>query len=178
MDCFSMGVAPSVALACLLLSATAGPAAARSAGDGVIGPVSRASVAISLSVAPRLEADRLAAAGTADRSGRNRGSDAFCIWSNTSIGTYSVSALAVPGEGGPSAGAAAAAPYAVEWSGGPAASSAPPADGTGLAGLRAQSSAGCGSGSALGNALVVSRTEVASSPTSRPAAVLLLVAPD
>jgi hypothetical protein len=141
-----------------------------------MGPVSRASVAISLSVAPRLAADRLAR-GTVDRSDPEHGSAAFCVWSNTSIGTYSVSASAVSEQGGPSP-AAAAAPHAIEWSGGPAAWSASLGDGTGLAGLRAQSRAGCGSGSGPANALVVTMTEAASSGAPRAAAVLLLVAPD
>lgn len=171
-------LASSLVMGCLILAARADPLRAQPGVGGAMGPVSRASIGISLSVAPRVEADRHAAVHAAGLSDRTVWSEPFCIWSNTSIGTFSLSASAVSEQGSVSAGQPAPTfPYDIQWSGDAGRSSALDHD-RGLAGLRASSLASCGSGTRLANLLVVRPTKSAGGAALQSPAVLLLIAPD
>lgn len=80
-----------------------------------IGPTARASIGISVSVAPRAEVS-----GIADRSfeaGRQDSVDDVCLWMNTSTRGYSITATG-SGEGGAFVlnGGAVRRPYDVSWS--------------------------------------------------------------
>lgn len=151
-------IAPSAVLACIVLAATS--AAAQPGTGGEIGPVSRASIGISLSVAPRIQADRTQHVV----DGTNKG-ETFCIWSNASIRTFSVRAVPEPG----------APRYVIERGAGGRGMTV---DGdTELAGLRALSSANCSSSSGTASLVVASAAKsVGGAPQS--SEVLLLIAPD
>ena len=150
----------AASLVCLVMATTS---ASAQPGTGALGPVSRANIGISLSIAPRIQADRLQRA-EADIDG----GEPFCIWSNASIGTFSVSA--VPERG--------AAPSVIQRSGASGERGVVPDGGTGLAGLRTQSNASCASSSAIANLLVVNAAKSAGATAARSSAVLLLIAPD
>jgi len=138
---------------------------AQQAFNGQIGPVSRASVQISLSVAPRLGAER--AEGGASRAGE-ASAQPFCIWSNGAIATFSLSASDVSG---PLAGKAG--PYALEWRGPEGERSLVMSPGSSLTGLAAQPRENCRSGEGRRQGgLLVRRADAASG------ILLLLIAPD
>jgi hypothetical protein len=173
--CLSRIIPPSVALAGVLAAVSAEPVTAQPGSGGAMGVVARGTVAISLSVAPRVQADRLASENIASRSDGAGRSEPFCIWSNAPIGTYSLSAAALEQSDAP--GSSSAAPsYLVEWSDVPGASSGAPREHGTLAGLRAQTLAACGSSSKPASIVVVRTSKPSSSAAQRP--VLLLIAPD
>ncbi len=169
--CLSRIIPPSVALAGVLAAVSAEPVTAQPGSGGAMGVVARGTVAISLSVAPRVQADRLASENIASRSDGAGRSEPFCIWSNAPIGTYSLSAAALEQSDAP--GSSSAAPsYLVEWSDVPS----PSGEHRALAGLRAQTLAACGSSSKPASIVVVRTSKPSSSAAQRP--VLLLIAPD
>lgn len=138
-------------------------AAAKAESDGQVGAVSRGTVSISLSVAPRLGAERSAAAAG------DSGSQPFCIWSNAAVGTFTLSASEVSrGRGSPGHS------YELEWSGPGAPLVMRP--GTILAGLPARSPEECRSEAIAGGGLLV--RQPAASATPGGSAMLLVIAPD
>jgi hypothetical protein len=96
--------------------AAAGAASQGSAGE--IGLTSRETVAIRLSIAPRVEvrglADLQTDSGKASTSPEGR---AICVSANTPTRSYGVSLLAPPGARGPGPGRAATPPVFIEWVG-------------------------------------------------------------
>lgn len=163
----SKGLLVALLGACLLASS---PAAVRAeAYSGQLGPVSRGSVRISLSVAPRLGAKR-SLSGTVGIE--SVGTRPFCIWSNASIPTFSLSVSDLTEDG-----KSARPPFELEWSGsGAAKRPLVIRPGTTLAGLPAQSPQQCASETGRGAELTVK--QAAFSTESRGSAVLLLIAPD
>lgn len=176
----SRTIATSVAMSCLLVLATENPARAQRGSGGAMGSVSRAAVGISLSVAPRVQADRLTAAQRLSGLGRATPGEPFCIWSNASIGSYTFSASAVAGPGADVARPAKSLPYVVELSAALGVSQvATASDRTAPVSLTAETSAGCGSTSRPTKLLIVRQVESAAGQASmRSGTVLLLIAPD
>ena len=160
------------AWALLLLPFGTATVHAEPAATGRMGPTSRATVRISLSVAPRLEVSR-SAVEAAGSSG-SAGSQSFCVWSNSGVGSYSISASDASD---PSAGEVArgGSGFVLQMAG--AGAGTMPlalAPGVTAAGLTAASAPGCGSGR-----LVVRPANMAANgPAVRPHALLLIVAPD
>lgn len=176
--CLSRIIAPSIALAGLLATVSAEPVTAQPGSGGAMGAVARGTVAISLSVAPRVQADRLASENIASTSQGTGQSEPFCIWSNASIGTYSLSAAAALEQSDARTPSSAAPSYLIEWSDVPGASSGAPREHGTLAGLRAQTRAACGSSSRPTSFLVVRTAKPYPSAAQGSAAVLLVIAPD
>jgi hypothetical protein len=147
---------------------------------GAMGNVSRATIGISVSVAPRLQLLRAGAQSTGSAAGGNglRTSQPLCIWGNTPLGTYNVTALGDTLQGfevGDGNGRA----HSVEWESlaggtGPVAFSS----GSTVNQLTAARSVGCGGGATAG--IVVSYPDGSGrNPTDDHAGtLLLLVAPD
>jgi hypothetical protein len=156
----------------LLLLLSFGSATVHAEPAGRMGPTSRATVQISLSVAPRLEVSRSSV--EADGSSGAPGSQSFCVWSNSGVGSYSISASDASD---PSAGEPAAMEpgFAVQLAGGGAGTMplalAPGATATGLA---AASGLGCGSGRLVGRPATMAGGDA----PAQSGALLLLVAPD
>lgn len=153
-----------------------GPAHARGIADGRMGAESRATIAIRVSVAPRLEVNRTESPQMRPGNGTLTG-QAFCVSSTAGMGTYSITAVDVSQWTSDERGAAAGQfPYEVEWAaaGG---TSAPLqlAPGAPLAGLSPVSHGACSSAQRL----IVRPAKVAYG-RSRAAgrALLLLLAPE
>jgi hypothetical protein len=176
--CLSRIIPASVALAGVLAAVSAEPVTAQPGSGGAMGAVARGTVAISLSVAPRVQADRLASENIASTSQGTGQSEPFCIWSNASIGTYSLSAAAALEQSDAPPSSSAAPSYLIEWSDVPGASSGAPREHGTLAGLRAQTRAACGSSSRPASILVVRTTKPYPSAAQGSAAVQLVIAPD
>jgi hypothetical protein len=138
---------------------------AQPASDGQLGPISRGSVHISLSVAPRLGAERAAAR----QAGAGKApTQPFCIWSNGAISTFSVRAS--DASAGPDGDAV---PYELEYKGPEDSRPLAIRPGTGLAGLASQSQEACRPGEGgPGGGLLVRKAGAASGT------LLLLIAPD
>lgn len=137
-----------------------------------MGPTSRATVQISLSVAPTLEVSRSSV--EADWSSGAAGSQSFCVWSNSGVGSYSISASdASERSAGELAGPRSE--VAVQLAGaGTGTAPLALAPGMTATGLAAASSRGCGSGR-----LIVRPATMAGGAAPTPSGVLLLlVAPD
>lgn len=174
------GFSSYLALAPLTLAATvlAGPAAlAASPGSGgQAGPVSMASVRISLTVAPRLQAER---AEPADAGVESAASPAqpLCIWSNAPAGTFSVTASQVGEADGPAASRPA---YELEWRDGTGGSRAVPVlAGTKLSDLAAESRRACQGQGRPTAALTMRPVSGAERASGEGAPVfLLLISPD
>jgi hypothetical protein len=148
---------------------------------GTMGNVSRATIGISVSVAPRVELVRAGAASVTRLAGEGglRATQPLCIWGNTALGTYQVTALGDAPQGfSVRDGAGRALAYSVEWvlesSEGPA---QPLSSGTALEGLATATSARCGGGTTAG--LRVKLPVIDPAPGSGAGAnLVLLVAPD
>jgi hypothetical protein len=100
-----------------ILVATAAPSAAGTTG-GRMGNVSRATIGISVSVAPRLELLRAGAmtVGRVPGEASIRETHPLCIWGNTALGTYKVTVRGNAQRGFSVADRAGhALPYSVEW---------------------------------------------------------------
>src|SRR5689334_16526184 len=63
---------------------------ARSQSDGEMGPVSRAAIGISVSIAPRLGAERAVPAQGQGLEVEHPRQQRLCIWSNAPVGTFSM----------------------------------------------------------------------------------------
>lgn len=82
-----------------------------------IGPISRATVTISLSIAPRVEVQGIEEANLTEGQAR-----ALCVSANTATRGYGVSLLTSPAVTDPAWGEGSSRPIAIEWAGGSAAS--------------------------------------------------------
>lgn len=142
-----------------------------------MGNVSRATIGISVSVAPRVEVVRAGAASVTAGEAGLRAAQPLCIWGNTALGTYQVTVLGDAPKGFSVRNASGEAlAYRVEWASGEGAAR-PLSSGAALEGLVAATSARCGGGATAG--LVVKLPVVGPAPEARPAGnLLLLVAPD
>lgn len=171
----SIGIIPAI----LGLAFSSGPAMLHAQSDGQLGAVSRASVHISLSIAPRLKVDRMEPV-PASAGQRQDEMQPFCIWSNASVGTFSVRASEVAaGAGTASARAGGGPAYELMWRDSSGRLVAP-GPGATLTGLAAQSGQGCPSQATAPAGLLVRAAPAArrSDPQGREHTLLLLVAPD
>ena len=165
----------AICASALLLLLPFGSAALHAApvAAGRMGATARATVQISVSVAPRLEVSRSLA--VAAESGGAAGAERFCIWSNTGVGSYSISASEAPdpGAGDPAGGGFAFDVQLAGLKAGAAPLSLAP--GLSATGLRAEAPGACRSGR-----LVIRPANMAGdNPTARRSgALLLLIAPD
>jgi hypothetical protein len=164
----------AICASALLLLLPFGSAALHAApvAAGRMGATARATVQISVSVAPRLEVSRsLAVAAESGGAGTER----FCVWSNTGVGSYSISASEAPdpGAGDPAGGGFAFDVQLAGLEAGTAPLSLAP--GLSATGLRAEAQGACRSGR-----LVIRPANMAGdNPTARRSgALLLLIAPD
>ena len=158
----------------LLMLLPFGSAAVHAEPTGRMGITSRGTVHISLSVAPKLEVSRSAVVAAESGSGAD-GTQAFCVWSNSKVGSYSISAsdASARSTDGP---AGAAFPFAVQlMSVGAGAIPLSLAPGVSVTGLAAAPQGGCGS-----QRLDVRPAEMAGREPAAPrsGALLLLIAPD
>jgi hypothetical protein len=150
--------------------------------DGRMGSTSRASVQITLSVAPRIGLTR-ADATTVRNSGSSHGVQnvqPLCIWSNSAIRTYSVTALS---DARPSFYVRNAAgeelPYSVEWASADRSKGTPLAHGSALRDLEAADAPQCGAKGDVTAGLIVTMPEQASrgDKGAYTGALLLIIAP-
>lgn len=162
-----------IAAVALLLALSPAGLCAQSASPGSMGPVSRASIAISLSVAPHMQAERVPASEGL-RSSRDGTTQPFCVWSNGSVGTFSVSAT-IAGSDDEAKDSSAGA-YELEWR--DRADRRPLRAGATLAGLTAQSPGACDPGSGSAAALVARTVARPGSSAPYTGPLLLLIAPD
>jgi hypothetical protein len=170
---------PAIAASAAFLFAspvTAGPI------GGTMGTVSRATIGISVSVAPRVELMRAGATSVARLAGESglRSTQLLCIWGNTALGTYQVTALGDAPQGFSLRDQTGRAlPYSVEWTSAFGNGGAQPlSSGKALKGLEAATSAQCSGGATAG--LVVMLPEAADRAPGPGIGgnLLLLVAPD
>ena len=154
----------------LLVLVPFGSTAAHAEPAGRMGVTSRATVQISVSVAPRLDVNRSGVTAVESGGGEGR-TEGLCIWSNTSIQSYSISASdASDGSGGERF------PFEVQLAGAGAGANAQSlAPGASATGLTAGSGNACRSGR-----LVIRPAQMASGTAAvhRSGALLLLIAPD
>lgn len=136
-----------------------------------MGATSRATIQISLSVAPRLEVSRSGV--TAAESGGGAGTESFCVQSNSAVGSYSITA-SEPSDGSASEPVGKGFPFEVQLTDEGAGMPLSLAPGMSLTGLTAASE-GCRSGR-----LVIRGAKIASGDPAidRSDALLLLIAPD
>ena len=152
-----------------------GSAAAHSEPDatGRMGLTSRATVQISLSVAPKLEVSRSAVVAAASGGGA-AGTESLCVWSNSRVGSYSISASDASDR---SVGEPVGDPFPFEVQLAGARAGAMPlslAPGVSATGLTPGSEGGCRSGR-----LIIRPAKMASGAAPvRSGALLLVIAPD
>jgi hypothetical protein len=167
------------AVASLLLLAAPGEAGTI---GGAMGNVSRATIGISVSVAPRVELLRAGPESASTKAGESgvRAAQPLCIWGNTALGTYNVTASSEAAGGflvrdGNGHGLA----YSVEWET-LAGRAAPVAlsNGAALNGLTAATSVRCGGGATAGLVVKVPEAVGRSAAGGYAGSLLLLVAPD
>ena len=147
---------------------------AETVASGRMGPTSRGTVHISLSVAPKLEVNRSPVVASESGRGADR-TQSFCVWSNSSVGSYSISASDAS-DRSTAEPAGTAFPFAVQLIG--AGAGALPlllAPGVSATGLAAAPQGGCGS-----ERLDVRPAQMAGGEPAAPrsGALLLLIAPD
>lgn len=167
---------PSALAAAVSMVFLSAPVAAGTIG-GAMGNISRATIGISVSVAPRIELLRAGPQSTSKAVGGNgmQAAQPLCIWGNTPLGTYNVTAL---GEGFPVRDANGLA-YGIQWespAGGPA-----PIDlssGSTVNELTAARSVGCGGAATAGLVVRLPDASERDSEGEYAGTLLLLVAPD
>jgi hypothetical protein len=167
-----------VAASTLLLLAVPGEA---STIGGEMGNVSRATIGISLSVAPRVQLMRVGKESTSKTAGQSiLRAQALCIWGNTPLGTYNVTALIDASQGFViKNGSAHGINYSVEWqSSGHAPGPVSLSSGSALQGLTADRSVRCGGRATAGLVVRLPGPIERNADRQHAGTLLLLVAPD
>jgi hypothetical protein len=167
-----------IAASTLLLLAVPGEA---STIGGEMGNVSRATIGISLSVAPRVQLMRVGKESTSKLAGQSSlRAQALCIWGNTPLGTYNVTALSDASQGFMiKNGSGDGIEYSVEWqSPGDAPGPVSLSSGSALQDLMADRSVRCGGGATAGLVVRLPGPIERNADRQHAGTLLLLVAPD
>ena len=163
-------------VAVLLLASSSAEVSAASASDGQIGPASRSSVQIEVSIAPRFGVQRTAPGPNSSGATPAGMIQPFCIWSNAGARAFALRASPAGLEGAGQSGQGEASSYELEWRSSGSSEPIVIRPGQAIAGLAAQPVESCKSRDGGGKSLLVVKGPARGSSSSLP--LVLLISPD